>query len=587
MKKLSSKELRKEYLDFFKQRGHKEIPSASLIPDNDPTVLFTTAGMHPLVPYLLGESHPLGKRLTNCQKCVRTGDIDKVGDSSHCTFFEMLGNWSLGDYFKEESISYSFEFLTKVLEIPVEKLAITCFEGDENAPKDEISYNAWLKKGIKKENIYFLSKEHNWWGPAGNAGPCGPDTEIFIIADKEPCSKECSPACDCGRFLEIWNNVFMEYDQSSDGSLKPLKQKNVDTGMGLERTVAVLNGYDTVYQIDVFKKAKEILDAKEKEGEKQKRIILDHMRTAVFLLGDIKGVTPSNVDQGYVLRRLIRRAVRFARLIELDSEVLLEICQAFIDEYGEVYEDISQNREKILSELGMEILRFNKTIEQGLKEYEKLLKYIKDNRMSGKAAFRLYDTFGFPIEMTLELAKDHGVSVDIEGFERAFEEHQRKSKIGSEQKFKGGLAENTERTARLHTATHLLLCALKKVLNDQNIHQKGSNITAERLRFDFNFPRALTEQEKNMVEDYINGIIKEGVDVTQEEMSLKEAMDAGAEGVFGDRYQDKVKVYSIGDYSKEICGGPHIKNTSELGTFKIIKEQSSSSGIRRIRAILE
>lgn len=589
MKKLNSNELRNTYLKYFEEHEHAVLPSSSLIPDNDPTVLFTTAGMHPLVPYLLGEKHPLGKRLTNVQKCVRTGDIDEVGDNTHCTFFEMLGNWSLGDYFKKESIEYSYDFLINVLNIPKHKLAVSCFEGDENAPKDTESSQVWEDSGIAKENIFFLPKKYNWWGPAGQTGPCGPDTEIFIITDKDKCNANCSPACDCGRYIEIWNNVFMEYHKEEDGSYKPLAQKNVDTGMGLERTVAVLNGFDSVYEIDIFAPVMKILTEKSNNGEnslKQKRIIADHIRTATFMLGDEKGISPSNVDQGYVLRRLIRRAVRYARLLEIDNTVLTDIAVLYTEIYATHYKELAKNKERIVLELEQEIERFNKTLIQGLKEFEKLKKYIQNNRMSGKAAFRLYDTFGFPIEMTLELAEDNNITVDEQGFEKAFQEHQKKSQAGAEQKFKGGLADNAETTARLHTATHLLLQALKNVLGDKSIQQRGSNITAERLRFDFNFPRPLTKEEISSIEETINVIIKESVDISCEEMSLEQALKEEAEGIFGDRYDSKVKVYKIGKYSKEICGGPHAKNTKELGTFKITKEQSSSSGVRRIRATI-
>lgn len=589
MVKFNSRQLRRAYIDFFIKKGHKEISYASLIPDNDPTVLFTTAGMHPLVPYLLGQKHPAGKRLTNVQKCVRTGDIEEVGDSTHCTFFEMLGNWSLGDYFKAESIKYSFEFLTEVLKISIDRLAITCFEGDDDAPKDMMSYETWLECGIDKNKIFFLPKKDNWWGPAGATGPCGPDTEIFYITDKQECSVECKPGCNCGKYVEIWNNVFMEYNKQLDGSYLPLEQKNVDTGMGLERTITVLSGLESVYCSDVFIDAINLVSQKSANSQsqiKEKRIICDHIRTATFMLGDEKGITPSNVDQGYVLRRLIRRAVRYARLLELDNSVLVDLSNIFIKQYGDIYKELATNKEKILDELSKEIERFNKTLNQGLKEFEKLLKYIKNNRMSGKAAFKLYDTFGFPIEMTLELAQDNGIIIDIEGFDKAFEEHQEKSKAGAQQKFKGGLADNTQTTAKLHTATHLLLSALKTVLGDDKIQQKGSNITPERLRFDFNFPRPLTAEEIGKIEDYINNIIDEGIDIICKEYSLEEANQLGAEGVFGDRYDQRVNVYSIGNYSMEICGGPHVKNTSELKRLKIIKEQSSSSGIRRIRAIL-
>lgn len=590
MEHLDTKQLRKAYLQFFAERGHSVIKSASLIPDNDPTVLFTTAGMHPLVPYLLGAKHPAGNRLTDVQKCVRTGDIDSVGDATHCTFFEMLGNWSLGDYFKKESISWSFEFLTEVLGIPVEKIAVSVFAGDDDCPRDEFAAETWLGLGIKKENIYYLPKKNNWWGPAGQTGPCGPDTEIFIILDKEKCGPDCSPACDCGKFVEIWNNVFMEFDKKADGTYAPLAQKNVDTGMGLERTVAMLNGFGSVYETDVFKPVMELLAERSgKTGEsnvKAMRIIADHIRTATFMLGDEKGITPSNVDQGYILRRLIRRAVRYARILEIDNSVLVEISNKYIEIYGDHYAELVNNAAKITDELQKEIERFNKTLVTGLKEFEKLLGYIQNNRISGKAAFRLYDTFGFPIEMTVELAADHGVTVDEEGFAKAFKEHQEKSHAGAEQKFKGGLADNSEATSRLHTATHLLNASLKKVLHDDGIQQKGSNITAERLRFDFNFPRPLTAEEIAAVEKEVNDAIAEKIEVICEEMPLDKAREKGAVGVFGDRYDALVKVYTIGTRSMEICGGPHAKNTAELKHFKIVKEQSSSSGVRRIKAVL-
>ncbi len=589
MKKLDTKQLRKAYLDFFAERGHAVIASASLIPDNDPTVLFTTAGMHPLVPYLSGQDHPAGKRLCDVQKCVRTGDIESVGDATHCTFFEMLGNWSLGDYFKQESIAFSFEFLTKVLEIPVERLAVSVFSGDEDCARDEESAKRWISLGIAKENVFYLPKKNNWWGPAGMTGPCGPDTEIFVITDKEKCCEECSPACDCGRYVEIWNNVFMEFNKTAEGKFLPLARKNVDTGMGLERTVAMLNGYESVYETDVFRPVIDLLKQKSGKGEdfiRPMRIIADHVRTATFMLGDEKGVTPSNVDQGYILRRLIRRAVRFARILDLDSSILNEISALYVSLYGEFYPELVANKNKIADELAKETDRFQKTLATGLKEFEKLLGYIQNNRISGKAAFRLYDTFGFPIEMTEELAADAGVTVDTEGFARAYKEHQEKSHAGAEQKFKGGLADNSEATSRLHTATHLLNAALKKVLNDPNIQQKGSNITAERLRFDFNFPRPLTKEEIEEVEKEVNDAIQAAIPVVCEEMSLENARKKGAVGVFGDRYDASVKVYTIGDRSMEICGGPHASNTSELGKFTVVKEQSSSSGVRRIKAVL-
>ncbi len=590
MNTLTTKDLREKYLSFFREKGHTIISSASLIPDNDPTVLFTTAGMHPLVPYLLGAKHPGGKRLTDVQKCVRTGDIDEVGDATHCTFFEMLGNWSLGDYFKQESIAFSFEFLTRVLGIPTERLAVSVFAGDDDCARDTVSAARWEELGIAKENIFFLPKKNNWWGPAGVTGPCGPDTEIFFITDKEKCSEDCSPACDCGRYVEIWNNVFMEFFKNTDGSFRPLDQKNVDTGMGLERTVAMLNGYKSVYEIDVFKPVLDLLrerSGKGAEEERAMRIIADHVRTATFMLGDENGITPGNVDQGYILRRLIRRAVRFVRRLEIGNEVLTEIAKIYIEEYSPYYPELQQNAEKIVSELQLETERFNKTVEQGIKEFEKLRGYIQNNRLSGKAAFRLYDTFGFPIEMTVEMAKEYDITVDIEGFDKAFKEHQEKSHAGAEQKFKGGLADTSVETSRLHTATHLLNACLKKVLHDDGIQQKGSNITAERLRFDFNFPRPLTAEELKQVEDMVNKIISEKVPVVCREMPIEEARKLGAIGVFKDKYSEVVKTYTIGSYSMEMCGGPHAGNTEELGHFTIVKEQSSSAGIRRIKAVLD
>ena len=588
---LDSKELRSKYLNFFASKGHTVIPSASLIPENDPTVLFTTAGMHPLVPYLLGQKHPGGKRLTDVQKCVRTGDIDEVGDDTHCTFFEMLGNWSLGDYFNYESIGYSYEFLTKELGISPSKLAVSVFAGDEDCPRDVKSAERWEELGIPKERIFYLPKKNNWW-IAGTTGPCGPDTEIFIVTDKEPCSPECSPACDCGRYVEIWNNVFMQYYKHPDGTYTPLDQKNVDTGMGLERTLAMLNGYKSVYETDVLRPVVDYIteaSGKKAEGEALKaiRIIADHIRTATFMLGDEFGIVPSNVDRGYILRRLIRRAVRYARLIDLAPAALTECAAKYVDIYAEAYPELSTNRDKIMTELDKEIGKFDVTLQQGLKEFDKLLKYIQDKRMSGKAAFRLYDTYGFPIEMTLELARDNGITVDVEGYERAYNEHQQKSKAGAEQKFKGGLADSSEATTNLHTATHILLAALRKVTGDESVMQKGSNITPERLRVDFNFPRPLTPEEIKAVEAEVNGVIEAGIDVVSEEMSVEAARAAGAIGVFGDRYGDVVKVYTIGDYSKEICGGPHAKNTRDLGKFVITKEQSSSAGVRRIKAELK
>ena len=595
MKKLTSESLRQLYLNFFKEKGHKIIPSASLIPENDPSVLFTTAGMHPLVPYLLGEKHPEGTRLTDVQKCVRTGDIEDVGDPSHCTFFEMLGNWSLGDYFKKEMISWSFEFLTseKYLGIPIEKLAVTVFEGDEDAERDTESASYWEEAGIPKDRIFYLPKKHNWW-IAGNVGPCGPDTEMFIDRGTPKCSENCSPACSCGKYLEIWNDVFMQFEKKADGTYEKLKQKNVDTGMGLERTLSILNGVPTVYDTDVFDGAKAQIEelSGKKYGESEEvtkafRIILDHVRTATFMLGDVKGISPSNVDQGYVLRRVIRRAVRYGRQLGIEQGKLSTIAVKYVEKYKDVYPELNDNKNRIIDELNKEEDKFSKTLTEGLKEFNKVITYIKGDVFPGKTAFRLFDTFGFPIEITTELASEKGFTVDVKGYEEAYKAHQEKSHAGSEQKFKGGLAEQNEVTARLHTATHLLNAALKVVLNDENINQRGSNITVERLRFDFSFDRKLTPEELKAVEDKVNEAIKANVPVVMEEMSLEDAKNSGAVGVFTQKYGDRVKVYTMGSYSKEICGGPHAKTTGELGTFKIKKEEASSAGVRRIKAVLQ
>ncbi len=593
MKSFTAEQLRNLYLKFFESKGHKIIPSASLIPENDPSVLFTTAGMHPLVPYLLGEKHPAGNRLTDVQKCVRTGDIDEVGDNSHCTFFEMLGNWSLGDYFNEQAIEWSFEFLTSpdYLGIPVENLAVSVFEGDEDAPRDLSSAKKWEDCGIAKDKIFFLPKKNNWW-IAGKTGPCGPDTEMFIDMGGEKCCETCSPACDCGKYLEIWNNVFMSYYKQEDGTYTTLKQRNVDTGMGLERTLCILNGQKSVYDTELFSQAKAKIEeltgttyGQSEEITRAYRIILDHVRTATFLIGDARGIVPSNVDQGYVLRRLIRRAVRFGRNINLPEGSLAKIATCYVEKYKNAYPELLANQDKIILELNKEEEKFSKTLTDGLKEFNKVVTYIKGEVFPGKTAFRLYDTFGFPLEITQELAQEKGFTVDVEGYNKAFEEHQKKSSQGSEQKFKGGLADTGEQTARLHTATHLMQAALKKVL-DPSVGQKGSNITVERLRFDFNFDRPMTAEEIAKVEELVNEAIKADVEITCQEMSVEEAKAAGAVGLFESRYGEVVKVYTMGEFSKEICGGPHANRTGELGTFKIVKEQSSSAGVRRIKAIL-
>ncbi|MBR2030434.1 MAG: alanine--tRNA ligase [Clostridia bacterium] len=594
MKKINSKELRSLYLNFFNEKGHAIIRSASLIPENDPTVLFTTAGMHPLTPYLLGQKHPAGNRLTDVQKCVRTGDIDEVGDASHCTFFEMLGNWSLGDYFKKEAITWSFEFLTseKYLNIPVERLAVSVFAGDEDAPRDDESAQIWMGCGLKPEQIYYLPKKNNWWGPAGVTGPCGPDTEMFFDTGKPACGDNCGPQCDCGKYLEIWNDVFMQYNKKEDGTFEPLKQKNVDTGMGLERTVCVINGLKSVYETDVFAGAIECIEnlSGKKYGEsddvtKAMRIIADHVRTATFMLGDQIGVTPSNVDQGYVLRRLIRRAIRFMRQLGIQKGEMVKLAMHYVDFYQEVYTELVDNRQKIHDELNKEEDKFSKALDQGIKEFERVVARLNGTVIDGQTAFRLYDTFGFPIEMTTEFAAEKGLTVDIEGFQAKFAEHQKKSQLGSEQRFKGGLADHGEKTTKLHTATHLLQAALRKVLGDE-VAQKGSNITEERLRFDFSFSRPMTKEEVAEAQRLVNEAIQAKMPISCAEMTVEQAKEQGAIGLFGDKYGEVVKVYTMGDFSKEICGGPHAENTGDLGTFVITKEQSSSSGVRRIKAEL-
>ena len=591
----SANDLRSLFLKFFQQKNHAVIPSASLIPENDPTVLFTTAGMHPLVPYLLGAKHPMGTRLTDVQKCIRTGDIDDVGDPSHLTFFEMLGNWSLGDYFKKEAISWSWEFLTSPewLGIDKDRLAFSVFAGNEDCPRDEEAANLWREMGVKDDHIFYLPKENNWWGPAGLTGPCGPDTEMFIITDKEPCGPDCSPACSCGRYLEIWNDVFMQYDKQADGSFKPLKQKNVDTGMGLERTYCVLMGAKSVYETDIFAgilaRIGELSGKTYGENEevtKSFRIIADHMRTATFIIGDDRGVTPSNVDQGYVLRRLIRRAVRFGMELGMGEGFTCEIAKVIIAQYREVYPELKQNEAFVLEQLKLEEARFARTLRQGEKEFAKMVARMDGGTViDGVSAFKLYDTYGFPIEMTKELAAEHGLTVDEAGFAARFEQHQKTSHAGAEQRFKGGLADHSEQTARLHTATHLLHAALRKVLGDE-VAQKGSNITAERLRFDFSFGRKMTPEELAEVERLVNEAIEAKVPVTCEEMTVDEAKAQGAIGLFTSKYGERVKVYTMGNFSKEICGGPHASNTGDLKSFKIKKEESSSAGVRRIKAVI-
>ena len=595
---ITANELRSMYIEFFKSKGHKEISGKSLVPENDPTVLFTTAGMHPLVPYISGEDHPQGKRLTDFQKCIRTGDINEVGDASHLTFFEMLGNWSLGDYFKKDSIAFSFEFLTseKYLGIPIEKISVTAFEGDESVPKDEETAKIWESHGIPSNHIYFLPREDNWWGPAGMTGPCGPDTEIFIDTGKEPCSHNCKPGCHCGKYLEIWNNVFMQYFKNTDGSYSPLKRACVDTGMGIERTVTILQGKKSVYDTEVFagliKKIEELTGVsygKEIEMDKSIRIIADHIRSSVFILGDAKTITPSNIGAGYVLRRLIRRAVRHGKKLGLSESFLPLLSDIVIEENKVAYPELKEKASHIKEELEKEEKKFMETLRKGEAEYEKMLpNLLKDPKklIPGRLAFRLYDTYGFPIELTEELAKENGLKVDEQGFNKAFEKHQEISRAGSEQTFKGGLADHSEETTAYHTATHLLHQALRMVLGE-HVMQKGSNITVERLRFDFSHPAPMTEEEKKKVEDIVNEQIQKNLPVSMKMQPLEEAKKEGAIALFGEKYDDVVKVYSIGDFSKEVCGGPHVKNTGSLGHFVIKKEQSSSSGVRRIKAVLE
>ncbi|MCL2374704.1 MAG: alanine--tRNA ligase, partial [Treponema sp.] len=595
--------------EFFKSKGHTLIQGKSLLPENDPTVLFTTAGMHPLVPYLMGEDHPAGTRLVNYQKCIRTGDIDCVGDASHLTFFEMLGNWSLGDYFKEDAIAMSLEFLTSPqwLGIPVEKLGITVFQGDENAPRDDESAQVWKSLGIPENRIAYLPKEDNWWGPAGTTGPCGPDTEMFYYVGDAPCGSECRPGCECKKWLEIWNDVFTQYNKTAEGSYVPLARKCVDTGMGIERTVAILNGKKSVYDTDIFAPIIAAVEAvlgyeylSDGEKDKSARIICDHVRAATFILGDPKGVSPSNVGAGYVLRRIIRRAVRHGRKLacagarDAMGAMLSPVATAVIDQLKGAYPELEDNRAFIIGELDKEEKKFMETLQKGEHEFEKLLPNLLKNPrriMSGRMAFMLYDTYGFPIELTEELAAENGMSVSREEFDEAFKKHQELSRSGSGQAFKGGLQDNSEIAAKYHTATHLLHKALKLVLGD-HAAQKGSNITAERLRFDFSHGAPMTDEEIRAVESLVNDQIRKDLPVSMEVMDIEAAKSAGALALFGEKYEQQVKVYSIGGgadgyFCRELCGGPHAERTGALGRFAIQKEQSSSAGVRRIRAVLE
>ena len=578
-------EIRNKYLNFFKNHGHNVIPSAPLIPENDPSVLFTTAGMQPLVPYLLGEKHPEGTRLTDYQKCVRTNDIEEVGDNRHLTYFEMLGNWSLGDYFKEESIQMSYDFLTKELQIPAEKLSVTCFAGDEDCPKDEISASCWKKAGIPEERIYFYGKDDNWW-IAGEEGPCGPDTEMFYDTGKPACSPDCQPSCDCGKYVEIWNNVFMEYFKDKNGYTK-LEQKNVDTGLGLERMTMLLQGKETPFDTELFEPIMKKLEELQKiDSIQSRRIVAEHLRSSMMIIAD--GGRPSNIDRGYVLRRLIRRMIRHLNKLQISLDEISTLIAINVENLKGMYPELEKNQATIQEVLLEEKNKFVKTLAHGEREFNKEMQKAKQagtNVINGQVVFRLYDTYGFPPEVTKELAEENGFQIDLEEFEKLFKQHQEKSRAGSEHKFKGGLADQTEETIAYHTATHLLNAALKQIIG-KDAHQRGSNITAERMRFDFNCDHKLTEEEKKAVEDLVNKWIQEGIPVTKQEMSKEEAINSGAECMFIEKYPDIVTVYSIGDVSKELCGGPHVSNTNELGRFKIKKEESSSSGIRRIKAVL-
>ena len=595
MKNFTVKQLKNMWVEFFSTRNHVQIQGSSLVPETDSSVLFTTAGMQPLVPYLLGKPHPQGKRLFNVQRCLRTNDIDSVGDANHFTFFEMLGRWSLGDYFKEYAIQSSFEFLTspKYLGLPINRLAVTVFAGDDSAPRDTESAEIWEKAGMPKNQIFYFGKENNWWS-AGETGPCGPDTEMFYVTDTPACGPNCNPACDCGHYVEIGNNVFMQYVVNKAGE-KPelLKQKNVDTGMGLERNVAALNGYKSAYEIDVMKGAIAVLESISQKkyndsdiATKSYRIVLDHIRASTFVLGDEHRVSPSNVGQGYVLRRLIRRAVTYSKNIGTNLAELYKLVDYFVDYYKDDCPILGVNHDVIINELNAEVKKFNNTLNAGLKEFNKAILNVKDGKLDGAVAFRLHDTFGFPVELTKELAGEKNIAVDMDGYKKEVEAHQALSRANLTEVFKGGLDNHGEMETKYHTCTHLVLQTLRRMFGNQ-VEQRGSNITAERMRFDFNLDHKMTDAEKKQLEDIVNQKIKEDLPVTCETMTPSEAHAQGAIGIFNDKYGEKVTVYSIGDYDKQICGGPHVKHTGELGHFKLVKEESSSAGVRRIKAILE
>ena len=589
--RMTGRELKARYIEFFVSKNHKEIGQASLIPEHDPSVLFTTAGMHPLVPYLLGEPHPQGKRLVNVQRCLRTDDIEEVGDEAHLTFFEMLGNWSLGDYFKEEAIQLSYQFLTEHLGIEPERLWITVFAGDDDAPRDDVATGIWKSLGIPDERIYYLSKKENWWGPAGQTGPCGPDTEMFYDVGKPPCGPDCRPGCPCQKFVEIWNDVFMEYNKTADGCYLPLRQKNVDTGLGVERVAAVLQERPTVFETELFAPiVSAIKELSTNPLERSIRIIADHLRASTFLLAE--KLPPSNVERGYVLRRLIRRAIRHGRSIGIEQDFTSQVADVVICQYADSYLLLQNARDFVLRELDKEENRFKETLQKGMREFERELEHYSPRQgrvvFPGERAFYFYETFGFPVELTEEMLRERlpGAAIDRQAFEKAYERHRQMSRAGAEQKFKGGLADATEKTTRLHTATHLLHQALRTVLGP-HVEQRGSNITPDRLRFDFCHPAKMTADEIAQVERIVNETIAEALPIEVTITSLDEAKRQGAIALFADKYGDNVKVYSIGNFSKEVCGGPHVSNTGELGRFRIIKEEACSAGVRRIRAVLE
>ena len=594
---MTGDELRQSFLNFFAERGHAIIPSAPLVPENDPTALFISAGMHPLVPYLLGESHPEGRRLANIQKCLRTADIDEVGDISHNTFFEMLGFWSLGDYWKRDSLRWTLEWFTRVLGLEQERISVTVFAGDSDAPRDDEAVHVWLELGIPKERIYYLPKTDNWWGPAGKTGPCGPDSELFYDTGRPEHGPGCQPGCNCGKYIEIGNNVFMQYNKTAEGRFEPLKQRNIDVGLGLERTLYIVQGTENIYTTDLFASiVQSIRELRKRQGGKTAlsseqeqrliRIVADHVRAATFIIAD--GVLPGNVEQGYICRRLVRRAVRSGHELGMPGIFTAEVAQAVIARFGPIYPELEQRQATILNELTREEERFGKTLARGLSEFQKLeegLRQRGESVLAGKAVFRLFDTFGFPPTLTAELAQERGLSADLDGFNTLFKQHQERSRQANQRRFAGGLADHSERTTQLHTATHLLHQALRDVLGT-HVHQMGSNITPERLRFDFSHPNKLTTEEIRRIEEIVNQQIQRDLQTTMEVMPLQQALDLGALAFFGERYGDLVKVYKIGDYSMEVCGGPHVQYTGEMGRFRITKTENIGQGIQRVRANL-